>query len=329
MPSRHPVTARSQAAAGPSRLPRWTGALTADLALATRAEPFSAPGWIFELKYDGFRLLAAKDGDSATLRYRSGRNATPVFPEVVAALAALPARRALLDGELVVFGNDGRSDFELLRARALGGGGAGAARMDVRACLFDLLALDDQDLRQLPVVERKRLLRELLAEAGDRLVFVEHVEERGEELLAGASELRLEGIVAKRADSAYVAGHSGLWRKFKVEETADFVVIGIAAPSEGTFWKPALVLGSADRVGVRYIGRVAIGEAELDGLGRRRSAAPARLTALPRSRASRDVARPGDRLRGAVPRFEPARSAAPRLPAVQAGQGVARLRGES
>lgn len=78
---------------------RWKGPFVVALALATRSEPFSAPGWLFELKYDGFRLLAKKDGADVVLRYRTGRNATSVFSEVAAAVAALPARRALLDGD--------------------------------------------------------------------------------------------------------------------------------------------------------------------------------------------------------------------------------------
>ena len=234
--------------------------------LATRSEPFSAPRWVFELKYDGFRLQAAKDGSRVTLRYRSGRNATSVFPEIAEAVARLPADRAILDGELVAFGPDGRSDFELLRARALSAGKRDSAATDVRACIFDLIGLDDADLRPLPLVERKGLLRDLLSGADHHLVFVDHVEERGEELLAGARQLRLEGVVAKRVDSSYLPGRSGAWRKFKVEETQDFVVIGIAAPSEGTFWRPGLVLARADGDGVRYVGRVAVGQPELASL---------------------------------------------------------------
>lgn len=115
--------------------PPWSGRLVCELTLASRTDPFSAPGWLFELKYDGFRLLAAKDGKTVTLRLRTGRDATARFLEVVDALAALPARTALLDGELVVFGREGRSDFDGLRARAF----AGKVRsgLAVTACLFE------------------------------------------------------------------------------------------------------------------------------------------------------------------------------------------------
>jgi bifunctional non-homologous end joining protein LigD len=252
--------------AGTSReLPRWNGPLTADLALASRADPFSAPGWLFELKYDGFRLLAAKDGGSAMLRLRSGRDATAKFPEVAEAVAALPTACALLDGELVVFDRDGRSDFAALRRRALTTG-EGVRRGDpVAACFFDILASDGRDLRQLPLVEPKRMLKALLRDQ-DRLVYVDHVHERGEQLLAGARRLGLEGLVAKKADSPYLPSRTGAWQKIKIEETADFVVIGIAEPTRETFMRPGLVLAVADADRLRCVGRVAVGHRELEAL---------------------------------------------------------------
>ena len=259
------ATASRRADAQPLSTRRWTGPLEADFALPTRSEPFSAPGWLYELKYDGFRLSAAKDGMDVTLQYRSGRNVTSMFPELAAAIAALPVQRALLDGELVAFGPDGRPDFEHLRQRALSRRGS-ATSTNIRACLFDVLALDHEDLRPLPLLNRKQALRELLSKAGHLLVYVEHVDERGEELLVGARELRLEGIVAKRADSPYPAGRTGSWRKIKVEETDDFIVVGIAAPSEGTFWRPSLIVAVNAGAELRYIGRVAVGQIELDAL---------------------------------------------------------------
>jgi len=243
-------------------LPRWKGPLAADLALASRADAFSSLGWVFELKYDGWRVLAAKDRKEVKLRLRSGRDATARFPEVVEATAALPVESAHLDGELVVFGPDGRSDFDALRARAFAHGRIGRSRAAVTACLFDVLALSGRDLRQLPLVERKRILGDLLGRQ-ERLLYVDHVEGRGEQLLAGARKLGLEGVVAKKADSPYLPGRTGAWRKFKNEETTDFVVIGIAEPSRATFMRPGLVLAVTDAERLRYVGRVAVGRAEL------------------------------------------------------------------
>jgi bifunctional non-homologous end joining protein LigD len=245
-------------------LPRWRGPLDAEFAVAKRCEPFSGPGWLFELKYDGFRLLAAKDGREVTLRYRSGRDATAVFPELVAAVATLPARRLLLDGELVVFGSDGRSDFERLRSRAMAADRRAAAGT-ASACLFDVLAIDEHDVRRLPLIERKGLLRELLVDQ-DRLLYVDHVEGRGEELLAGARRLRLEGVMAKRADSRYRGGTASGWRKLKLEETSDFVVIGLARPSERTFGLASLLLATVVDEQLAYAGRAAIGAAESEAV---------------------------------------------------------------
>jgi bifunctional non-homologous end joining protein LigD len=184
---------------------------------------------------------------------------------VVAAVAALPVRTALLDGELVVFGRDGRPDFGLLQARGLGRRGT-AAHSPARACAFDLLALNGRDLRRLRLVARKAILEEVL-DGQHEVVLVEHVEERGEELLRGACDLGLEGVVAKRADAPYSAGRTTTWRKFKNENTSDFVVTGIGEPSEATYGRSSLLLAlvDADRR-LRYVGRVAIGASELAAL---------------------------------------------------------------
>jgi bifunctional non-homologous end joining protein LigD len=146
------------------------GTLVAELALATPAKAFSGPGWVFEPKYDGFCLQVAKSAGEVALRYRSGRDATDVFPEIVDAVAALPADGALLDGELVAIDPQGRPDFELLRARALRRPSPTTPRADARVCAFDLLALGGDDLRLLPLLERKQLLWDLLANAHHHLL---------------------------------------------------------------------------------------------------------------------------------------------------------------
>jgi bifunctional non-homologous end joining protein LigD len=115
----------------------------AELALPSRAAPFSAAAWLYELKYDGFRLLASKDGTRVALRYRSGRVATGLFPEIAEAVAALPAEHVLLDGELVVFGEDGRSDFNLLCRRAFAKPRDKRANPVATDCVFDMTCPPD------------------------------------------------------------------------------------------------------------------------------------------------------------------------------------------
>lgn len=257
-------------------VPLWRGPLVADVALASRAAPFSAPDWIFELKHDGYRLLAAKVGDAVELRYRNGRVVTSTYPELEEAVGSLPHRVVLLDGELVAHEAGGRPNLDLLRARSVARGARGTSPGRVAFCVFDLLALDGHDTRDLPLLARKTLLRAVVG-SGDRLRYVDHVTEQGEQLYERARELRIEGVVAKKADSAYRAGRTGTWRKMKVEETLDLRVIGVAAPAEATSWHPGLVLARADAGGLRYAGRVAVGPRELRALelpGLRRATSP-------------------------------------------------------
>ncbi|HET8644618.1 MAG TPA: DNA ligase, partial [Vicinamibacteria bacterium] len=194
--------------------------------LAEPAEgPFSAPGWLFELKHDGFRLLAAREGGRARLRYRSGA-ATSVFPEVESALAALPLD-LVLDGEVVVLDREGRPTFQGLQKRVQlrrAPDIARAARQRPAVLFaFDLLALDGHDLRPLPLRERKRLLREVLRAEGT-LRYSDHVEEHGRAFYEEVTRLGLEGMVAKRMDSPYVPGRSPHWLKVRVDRRADLAI---------------------------------------------------------------------------------------------------------
>jgi bifunctional non-homologous end joining protein LigD len=238
------------------------------------------------VKFDGFRLLIARDGDQVVLRYRTGRDVTSQYPELVEAARALPGGALLLDGELVVFGRDGRSDFDLLRARAQRARRWGMAGGGAAACVFDVLSLEGRDVRGLPLRSRKGLLKGVLADAGEPLVYVEHVEEDGERAFRGARRLGLEGLVAKKASAPYPRGRSDSWVKLKIEDTGDFAIVGIAAPSRETFDRPGLVLARVTPRGVRYAGRVAVGATELrvlEGLRgqleRRRSACRAPVRA--------------------------------------------------
>jgi bifunctional non-homologous end joining protein LigD len=143
-----------------------------------RERPFSAPGWVFELKYDGYRVLAGRAASGVTrLLYRSGVEATALFPELAAAVAALPFAALVVDGEAVALDPEGRPSFGLLQRRAPGyAGGARAAARAAKAgepappialFLFDLLACEGFDLRPLPLATRKALLRQVLAAAAD------------------------------------------------------------------------------------------------------------------------------------------------------------------
>ncbi|MBB2918194.1 ATP-dependent DNA ligase [Cupriavidus alkaliphilus] len=171
-----------------------------------------APGWHFEIKYDGYRLLAST-GNAPQLKSRNGANATTWFPELVDALTTLPVGY-ILDGEVCVLDDIGKSDFERLHARARRKGwyrGADA----VAYCVFDLLVGKGMDLRAQPIERRKAVLRKMLAEPPPGLLYVDSVED-GAWLYGHALALRLEGVIAKRAGSSYQAGErSRDWQKIK------------------------------------------------------------------------------------------------------------------
>ena len=213
------------------------------LALARlERQPFSRPGWLFELKYDGYRLLAGKQpaagGHQAdvALLYRSGLDATPLYPEIARTLRALPYDRLVLDGEAVVLDSAARPDFQRLQQRA-----RLRPRPDIeRATIehpvvlyaFDLLGFEDFDLRPLRLDERKRVLELALPAAGP-IRFADHVLQHGEQLFEQARAVGLEGIVAKKVDSAYRGGRGGQWLKIRAEKTGDFVIVGWTRPKIG------------------------------------------------------------------------------------------------
>jgi bifunctional non-homologous end joining protein LigD len=197
-----------------------------------RDDAFTAAGWLFELKLDGYRVLGARDG-AARLLSRNGNDLSSCFPEVIRVLTALPFDRLLLDGEIVALDEAGRPSFQRLQQRARLRRG-----LDIRHAMvenpvtyfaFDLLGVDDFDLRPLPLSTRKALLQKLLPPAGV-IRFLDHFETEGEVLYEQVQKLGLEGIVAKRAESPYRAGRSATWLKIRTRRSDDFVVVGFTSP---------------------------------------------------------------------------------------------------
>jgi bifunctional non-homologous end joining protein LigD len=203
----------------------------------TADRPFSRPGWVFELKYDGFRMLAAGGGGEARLFYKSGHDATRIFPELARAVAALPFRGLLLDGEAVVLDEHGHPQFQRLQRRGLRVRLAdvqhAAAAHPATLFLFDLLAFEDFDLRPLPLAARKSILRRVIPPGDGWLRVSEEIPERGEDLYAAVSEMGLEGVVAKRADSPYRSGYCADWLKVRVDRSSDFAVVGMEPRGSG------------------------------------------------------------------------------------------------
>ncbi len=274
----------------------------------SREAPFSDPGWIFEIKYDGYRLAGRLEGAGgngpgrARLISRNGNDLTRVFPEVAAALARLPYRGLVLDGEVVVNDGAGIPRFGLIHRRGRLRRDADIARAAVALPaswhLFDLLAFEGFDLRGLPLLERKAILREVLPAAGP-IRYAGHIRGRGEEMFRSAAAMGLEGIVAKRADSIYVAGRSRSWVKVRAVRSDDFAIHGFTEPEMGRSGFGALHLARWEEDCFVYAGRVGTGFSArlLRDLGERLRASPA--ASPPRSA---EVAGPG-RHRWIVPKL--------------------------
>jgi bifunctional non-homologous end joining protein LigD len=216
--------------------------------LAVRVErPFTAEGWLWEMKYDGVRaLVTVRDGE-VSLMGRKGRDETARYPELRRVADALLLRDAVVDGEIVAFTDDGRPSFERLQSRINVSREADIARAQaltpVAFCAFDLLWAGGRDLRDLPVVQRKRALRAVLRDAPG-VVYVDHVETEGESFFEAVKAQDLEGIVGKQADSRYEAGRrSRSWVKVKAWNTQDCVIAGWTAGRGGRGALGALVLG--------------------------------------------------------------------------------------
>jgi bifunctional non-homologous end joining protein LigD len=164
------------------------------------------PHWIHEVKFDGWRVQLHKVGNNAAVLSRNNRDLTRRFRSVRERLLALPARSAIVDGELVACDIDGKPDFKALMGR----------NANVCVWCFDLMALDERDLRQLPLMERRRALRELLVDAAHD-VTLRFSEEFGDpvKLLQVTESMGLEGMVSKRAEQPYVSGRNLGWVKVK------------------------------------------------------------------------------------------------------------------
>jgi bifunctional non-homologous end joining protein LigD len=174
----------------------------------TTAKPPAGPGWLHEIKYDGYRLMALRDGSGVRLLTRNRADWTARFPLVTAAIVALKAKSCLIDGEIVKCDENGVPVFNLLRHGP-------QRKTDVLLYAFDLLRLDGEDLRHEPIEERRAALATLLRKARPSLQFVEHIQADGDTVFEHACKIGAEGIVSKRMGSHYDSGRSVAWRKTK------------------------------------------------------------------------------------------------------------------
>ena len=224
-----------------------------ELALQATSAPGES-GWLHELKLDGYRIQARKEGERVQLLTRTGLDWTHRMKTIAALVKDLPAEKAILDGEVVVLSENGTTSFADLQASFQEG-----VRHPLTYFAFDLLHLNGHSLRVLALSKRKELLAALVHGAGDYLRFSEHVEGDGETVFRKACELHAEGIISKRATSKYASGRSGDWLKLKCVQEQEFVIGGFTLPSNGSHGVGALLLGYYDGSNLIYAGRTGTG----------------------------------------------------------------------
>ena len=217
------------------------------------AEAPDGPEWIHEQKFDGYRILADKQGDRVRLYSRRFNDWTAELPTVAQAVGKLPCDRALIDGEVAAVLPDGRTSFQALQ-NAFSGTGANLAYF-----VFDLLAEGGDDLRARPLIERKERLRTLVGKKPGIIRYSDHVEGSGRKFFELACKQGLEGIVSKRRDSPYTGGRGGAWLKTKCILRQELVIGGYTDPEGTRTHIGALLVGYHDQGKLVYAGKVGTG----------------------------------------------------------------------
>jgi len=216
--------------------------------------------FIHEVKFDGYRVIAYLDAGQVRLVTRGGEDWTARMPSLHAALGKLKAESAILDGEFVALNEHGVSDFQMLQNAF-----SGASQAPLVYYAFDLLFLDREDLRALPLVERKEKLQNLLSKlpkSASALRYSDHTRGGGARFFAEAAKLGLEGVVSKRADAPYRSGRGKDWQKSKSLARQEFVIVGFSEPNGGRSHLGALLLGVRRAKQIVYSGKVGTGFSE-------------------------------------------------------------------
>jgi bifunctional non-homologous end joining protein LigD len=220
--------------------------------LATLTDaPFDDRNWVFEDKYDGFRMVAKIEGGKVTLYSRNGKIISGNYLEIAKAFEAVKGD-AVIDGELVALDTKGVSHFQLLQ-------NALRKKAKLQYCAFDLMFHNGEDLRGLPLLARKKRLRAILPR-NNLIAFSRHRQTFGVKFFEEAGRQGLEGIMAKRADSRYVSGgRTTDWLKIKTSKRQEVIIAGFTAPKRTRPFFGALVLAVREKNGLRYIGHVGTG----------------------------------------------------------------------
>ena len=210
-------------------------------------EAFDDDRWLFEVKWDGIRLVSFIDAGKVSLQTRAGRIVDAEYPQLQAISRLVNARQAVLDGEVVVVDDEGRPSFQLLQNR-------GTEPRPMQYMVFDIVYFDGQRLFKVPLEDRKRLLRDVVRDSA-LLKYSDHVLGQGKAFFKAAQQKRLEGIVAKRRDSPYQPGvRSSAWLKVKAVLQQEVVIGGFTAPRASRKYFGALIVGVYDDGKLVYTG---------------------------------------------------------------------------
>jgi bifunctional non-homologous end joining protein LigD len=205
-------------------------------------EAFDGDRWLFEVKWDGVRLIAFIDGDKVSMQSRAGRTVDAEYPQLQAIPRFVNAKQAVLDGEVVVLDEEGRPSFQLWQNR-------GREARALHYMVFDIVYFDGQRLFRVPLEDRKRLLRDVVRDS-DLIRFSDHVVGEGKAFFKAAQQNQLEGIVAKLRDSPYQPGaRSSAWLKIKTVQQQDVVIGGFTAPRNSRKHFGAILVGVYDDKG--------------------------------------------------------------------------------
>jgi bifunctional non-homologous end joining protein LigD len=230
--------------------------------LATRVDkPPGGNDWIHEIKFDGYRLHVRIADGRVKILTRHGEDWTHKFEALAAAMKELPVDNAYLDGEAVILDEGGLSDFSALQAWF-----KAARKRDLVFFAFDLLFYNGEDLRNLPLTSRKKLLQDLIArgDAPDMIRYSDHQLGHGAAFFEASSSLKVEGIISKTADAPYVSGRTRSWLKIKRIERQEFVIGGFTLSNAGPDAIGALLLGEYTDGKLTYVGKVGTGFSHAD-----------------------------------------------------------------
>jgi bifunctional non-homologous end joining protein LigD len=218
-------------------------------------DPPASGDWIYELKFDGIRLIAVKTGKKVSLLSRNKNELAGRFPEIVEAVKNLPARECVIDGEVVALDEEGRSSFQLLQAREIEG-----RESPVYFYAFDLLQLDGKSLTSLPLDARKSILEQLCADAREPIRYSGNIGGDAKALLDEVKRRGLEGIIGKQRNSIYEQGRrSGAWIKLKCVSEQEFVIGGYTPPQGSRKHFGAILVGYYKDKKLVFAGKVGTG----------------------------------------------------------------------